>query len=184
MLESTCFTCEALPVVSRALLQGTHTHWALNPWRPPWVAQRSSRGGNCERRKYPKTHSCPQHPSPTDSLLACLLFTPPWLFLFPPLTFSNILSVFLAPEPKHLPTFQPLELELCIKPDMNSFCDTVTTESKLDGHIVLTQIQPPPGPAEAVPLLVPRLPGPAQPWPGSIQVIRALQAPLRGGYTP
>lgn len=41
-------------------------------------------------------------------------------------------------EPKCLPTFHPLELELCIKPDMNPLSDKFGyTESKLDGHIVL-----------------------------------------------
>lgn len=122
MLENMCFTCVSLPAATRALLQGIGTHWALHPWRPPWVPQRSSRGSNCKRRNYPKPHSCPQHPSPTDFLLACLLFTHSWLFLFPPLTFLSFPSIFLAPEPECLPTFHPLELELCIKPDMNPFC--------------------------------------------------------------
>lgn len=88
-------------------------------------------------------------------------------------------------EPKCLPTFHPLELELCIKPDMNPLSDKFGyTESKLDGHIVLIQVfsllqtQLPPGPAKAAPVLVPRQPVPAQPWPGSIQVITALWAPL------
>lgn len=88
-------------------------------------------------------------------------------------------------EPKCLPTFHPLELELCIKPDMNPLSDKFGyTESKLDGHIVLIQVfsllqtQLPPGPAKAAPVLVPRQPVPAQPWPGSIQAITALWAPL------
>lgn len=53
---------------------------------------------------------------------------------------------------------------------------SVTAESKLDGHFVLSQLpvpqtQPPPGITKAAPVLVPWLPVLTQLWPGSIQAI-------------